>query len=523
MPSAPSFAIKDLKPRAYQEAIAETAKKRSSLVVLPTGLGKTAIGLLVAAERLNRFPESQVLLLAPTKPLASQHYETFKRHFAGLEEQDFVLITGEISQKKRKDIWRAATIIFSTPQCAANDLRAGTLSLENFSFLIEDEAHRCIKNYDYTYVVKVYREQAARALVLGLTASPGSEKARINLICKNLGIEAVEVRTRESDDVRQYIKELKTDVIKVGFPSRFSEIREHLNKILAKKVEELRNRGLLYGKLATKRTFIELQARLFKVSRGGNKHFHILRGVSLLTEIMKAQHLLELLETQTIYSTNKYLESLEKEEREAKSKAIKNLFANVDFQLALTKIKKLSESGVEHPKLRVLMDVVKTELKAKNNRMIIFAQYRDTVDKIRSELERAGISSRIFIGQSGERGLKQKEQRQVLREFSGGEISCLVSTSIGEEGLDIPEVGAVIFYEPIPSEIRRIQRAGRTARLQPGKLIILVTQKTRDESYHWASYYKERKMHGILQGMKEDFDRKEEERKSKMQKSLGEF
>src|SRR3989344_5291589 len=523
MPPAPPFAIKDLKPRAYQEAIAETAKKRSSLVVLPTGLGKTAISLIVAADRLSKFPESQILLLAPTRPLASQHYSTFKKHFAGLEEEDFSLVTGEISQKKREGIWRAATIIFSTPQCVANDVRAGKLSLENFSFLIEDEAHRCIKNYDYTYVVKAYREQASRALVLGLTASPGSEQARINQICKNLGIEAVEVRTRESEDVKRYIKELKTNVIKVGFPSRFVEIKERLNKILAKRVEELRNRGLLYGKFATKRTFIELQAKLMRISKGGNKHFHILRGISLLTEIMKAQHLLELLETQTVYSVNKYLEGLEKEEKEAKSKAIKNLFGNVEFQLAITKIKKLVESGTEHPKLRVLLDVVKTEIKSGNKRMMIFAQYRDTVDKIHSELDKAGISSRIFIGQSGERGLKQREQQQVLREFSEGEISCLVSTSIGEEGLDIPEVGAVIFYEPIPSAIRRIQRAGRTARLQPGKLIMLITQKTRDESYHWASYYKERKMHGILRDMKDDFDRKEEERQSKMQKSLGEF
>ena len=94
----------------------------------------------------------------------------------------------------------------------------------------------------------------------------------------------------------------------------------------------------------------------------------------------------------------------------------------------------------------------------------------------------------------GETGLSQKEQQEIIKQFSLGEINILCATSIGEEGLDIPEVNAVIFYEPVPSAIRKIQRAGRTARLMPGELIILVTKNTRDEAYYWASFHKEKKM-----------------------------
>ena len=106
-------------------------------------------------------------------------------------------------------------------------------------------------------------------------------------------------------------------------------------------------------------------------------------------------------------------------------------------------------------------------------------------------------------------------------DFKEGKINVLVATSIGEEGLDIPEVNAVIFYEPVPSAIRKIQRQGRTARLMPGKLVILITRKTRDESYHYASLAKERKMHGILRDLSENFRKKSS--KNIRQKGINEF
>ncbi|MBU2497093.1 MAG: DEAD/DEAH box helicase [Nanoarchaeota archaeon] len=509
--------IRGLIPREYQEIIANNAKNKFTLVVLPTGLGKTAISILVAIDRLNKIRGSQILLLAPTKPLANQHYNTFKKHIEGLDEDDFTLVTGEINPKNRYLIWNSATIIFSTPQCVANDLRNGKMNLENFSLLIEDEAHRCIKNYDYNYVAKIYKEQSKNPLILGLTASPGSDIIRINQICSNLGIQEVEVRTRESEDVKQYVKELKTEQIKVELPEKFKDIRIHLHKVLEKRIEELRNRGLLYTKVINKRTFIELQQKLMRASFSGNKHFHVLKGVSLVSEVLKVQHAIELLETQTIHSLKSYIKGLEADERAGKTKAVKNLFKNVDFQLALAKIKNLSDDE-EHPKLKKLLEIVKKELRKSTQKILIFAQYRYTVDKINEELRKLKIKSKIFIGQRGDKGMKQKEQQEIIKEFSEGKINCLVATSIGEEGLDIPEVNIVIFYESIPSVIRKIQRAGRTARLKPGKLILLITVKTRDESYYYAARHKEKKMHGILQGLKEEFAKK-----NKKQKDLNDF
>ena len=94
--------------------------------------------------------------------------------------------------------------------------------------------------------------------------------------------------------------------------------------------------------------------------------------------------------------------------------------------------------------------------------------------------------------------MSQEEQSAVLESFRNGEFDVLVATSIAEEGLDIPEVDLVVFYEPIPSEIRYIQRRGRTGRKSSGCVTILAAKDTIDERYLYASKRRMEKMKQIL-------------------------
>ena len=98
-------------------------------------------------------------------------------------------------------------------------------------------------------------------------------------------------------------------------------------------------------------------------------------------------------------------------------------------------------------------------------------------------------------------GMSQEEQSGVLESFRNGEFDVLVATSIAEEGLDIPEVDLVVFYEPIPSEIRYIQRRGRTGRKSSGCVIILAAKDTIDERYLYASKRRMEKMKQILSSL----------------------
>ncbi len=502
----------ELGAREYQLSILETAKKHNTLVVLPTGLGKTLIALMLAKARLDKFPDSKIIFLAPTRPLTEQHYNYFKKYLPGYEQHIF---TGKINPNQRTKLWQSAQIVFSTPQCIENDLKNELIDLKQVSLLIEDECHRCLKNYSYVYVAKEYLKQAREPRLIGLTASPGSDAPVIKTICKNLGIDAVEIRTRESKDVKSYLQKLESDVIKVELTEEMKAVKYLLKTIYDRKVDELQNRKLLFGR-TTKTNIIELQKRLIRLVTTGNKHFNILRGMSICAQAIKIQHALEMLETQGIEQCYNYVNEIFNQADQSKSKAVQQLVNTKELGDAYLILTKLFQNNIEHPKFAKLKEVMQKEIKNKPElKTIVFSQYRDTVNKIRDILNAMGIKAKTFIGQAKRKtnGLTQIEQQAILREFSQGRINALVSTSIGEEGLDLPEVDLVVFYEPIPSAIRKIQRTGRTARLKPGKLIVLVTKGTRDESNYWASHHKEKKMYRELENMQKGFNKSEPSQK----------
>lgn len=527
----PFETLSSITPREYQKQIYETCRNSNCLVILPTGIGKTLIALMLAINRQKAFPGSKILFLAPTRPLAQQHLEYFKKHLPELFA-DIQLFTGKIDAEKRQEIWQTADIIFSTPQCVGNDLKKNLYDLSEVSLLVEDECHRCLKNYSYTFVVQKYREQGKNQRILGLTASPGTEKKIIEQVAKNLDIEKIEIRTRDSSDVKEYLQEVKFDIEKVDFPSEFQAIRDSLKKIFDRKIEELKNRKLLFGP-PTKKFLLEAQGRIMKAISSGNHHFNLFSGAAACSQTIKLQHAIELLETQTLDSFYQYMQDIFEQARQKSSKAVQQLIKQPEFNHAYVSATELMAKKIEHPKIERLKNIV-SKLIEENNKMkiMIFSQYRLTAAKICKEISSIPlIVPQVFVGQAikesrtGEKhGLSQKEQAQIINNFKAGEINVLCSTSIGEEGLDIPEVNAVIFYEPVPSAIRKIQRAGRTARLMEGKIITLMTLGTRDEAYYYAALGKEKKMYRSLQEIQDDLDDNPDYFKDKnKQQSLEEF
>jgi len=503
-----------IEPREYQKTIFETCKEKDCLVVLPTGTGKTLIAIMLTIERFKKFPLEKILILAPTRPLIEQHFESFKEN-TPKDWADMQLFTGKTPSTKRKEIWRTAEFIFSTPQCIANDLNKNLYNLNEVSLLIVDECHRCLKNYAYNHVAQKYKEQATNRRVLALTASPGSDKQTITQVCENLGIEAVEIRTIHSPDVKPYLQELEFEKIEINFPPEFTEIKVLLQEIYNTKINELKNRKILFG-YASKTMLLKTQARLMQ-SIKGRRNINNMMAVSACAQAIKISHAIELLETQTISSFTTYLKDLFQQAAEKKSKGVQRLTADPRFTKAYSLTTTLEQ---EHPKLQALKKIVQKQFqKDPNSRIIVFAQFRDTVRKISETLnELPGIKADNFVGQAIKdhgkgktTGLKQREQKAMIEKFKSGEINVLVATSIAEEGLDIPEVNEVIFYEPIPSAIRKIQRTGRTARLSKGKLKILVTKKTLDEVYHYTAYHKEKRMHSAIDEIKKDFESNEKQ------------
>ena len=233
----------------------------------------------------------------------------------------------------------------------------------------------------------------------------------------------------------------------------------------------------------SKGTLAKLKEKIDKVN--GGARYALMSAYAVTFNLV---HLIELLETQ---GPGPFLKYLRKIKTESRSKGVQRLVS----RLEAAGVERLLE-GTVHPKMYELLKVVKER---KNKTVIVFAQYRDQIDEIVRMLNENGIAAKRFVGKR--KGVTQKEQMRILEEFRKGRFNVIVASSIGEEGLDIPSVDTVVFYEPIPSEIRTIQRRGRAGRAKTGEVIILITKGTQDEAFYWASRTREKKMYRYVKGM----------------------
>jgi Fanconi anemia group M protein len=164
------------------------------------------------------------------------------------------------------------------------------------------------------------------------------------------------------------------------------------------------------------------------------------------------------------------------------------------------------DQGAEHPKMRALAETVSKQLLANPKiKIIVFSHYRDNIERIRKVLDRIeGCRPAVLIGQAGTKGMSQKEQIDVIRDYNVDVYNCLIGSPVSEEGLHVPSADVAIFYEPVPSEIRMIQRRGRVGRTKIGRIIFLLTKGTRDEVYYYIAKRKEAAMKEILKDMQEE-------------------
>lgn len=503
--------------RLYQEVIAAQVLERgNTLVVAPTALGKTIIAALLSAQLLKQNPEGKVLFLSPTKPLAVQHSNSLREVLA-LHPDTINVLTGANSPEERKRIWEESTIISATPQTIENDLLTGKTSLENVQLLIFDEAHRAVKDYSYVFLAKKYAaliynnpaEQKKKKFVLALTASPGSTEEDIQDVCKNLFISNVVVKTLEDEDVKPYMHDIHVDWIKVALPSEFQEIKTQLHAFVKEQLMFFKKIGYaqkMHLPFIRSRELLELQTQLRQdMMQYGPTKPQLYQAVSRAAAVMKVWHAITLLDSQGITPLNDYFAKMKEAAKQSgSSKAAKLIVEDLSMRRAFAIAERLSSESIEHPKLHKLKDILQRQF-AENteSRVIVFNHYRDSVSFVSEELNKIdGIRAVRFIGQATksakDKGLSQKNQIKVLQQFREGEYNTLVASSVAEEGLDIPSVDLVIFYEPAPSEIRLIQRRGRTGRKHEGKVIILMAEKTMDEAMYWSAKKKEKAMHDIL-------------------------
>jgi ERCC4-related helicase len=514
--------------RLYQKNIADSAARSNTLVILPTALGKTVISILVCAEALYKHRDRRVLVMAPTRPLVAQHLRLFSSVLKILEEQ-VVSVTGKTPPETRRAVWDKAEVrlIFATPEVVKNDLNEGRLLLRDFSLLVFDEAHKAVKDYSYALIAKEYVNQYRYPMILGLTASPGAERSRVQEVCNNLFIENLEYRNEEDSDVKPYINPIEVSWMWLTLSQQYLYIISKLRSMLYEKLKWLIHNGMLRKKSLEwvfKRDLLSLGDELrytieLTMEEQRSKLYSALKKQSSALTLM---YCLELIESQGSFSLRAFLDRMEQEDR---GKTYTSILKHPDIMEIRTLLENMTD---ESPKIQYLLQLVKQntdrprigeryeEIIGTNNnkyynqksKILVFTQYRETAKHIVDVLSRNKISCSRFVGQAsrlGDDGMTQDKQAEVLEFFKGGDYQVLVATSIAEEGLDIPEVDLVVFYEPIPSEIRYIQRRGRTGRKSSGLVIILAMKDSIDARYLNASTRRVQKMKELLAYIKTTF------------------
>ncbi len=519
----PLIKSEKVEARVYQQVIFDSARRENTLVVLPTGLGKTQIAIMLAAHRLSNNEESKILMMAPTKPLVLQHRETFNQTMV-LPEKKFRIMTGQTRPKARKEEWNEGKIFFATPQTVEKDMISGRVFLEEFSLIIFDEAHRAVGDYPYGFIAERYQATVEDSMILGLTASPGGSEDRIEKVKENLKIDQVEARSEDHPNVEQYVEKVEIERRMLEMPEPVAKIKKFLDKQLKDHLKELKKMDFLDSiQNVGKKELLSVQKKIKKgqKEKGPNPPRKFFDGLMDQAAAFRLSHCIELLESQGLESLNKYLERLTRKSKQ--SGASKSLQLLIDDP-RMKKVKRLVENSVgkvENPKLEEAKKIVSEQISEKpDSRIMLFAHYRDSIKQLVREFqELENVNPAKFIGQSDrkeEDGMSQKKQAEILEDFRQGKYDLLISTEVGEEGLDIPGVDIAIFYEAVPSEIRSIQRRGRTGRKRPGRVVVLLMKGTRDEAFYWSAFHKEKRMRETLKKMNEEDE-------NEKQKSIEDF
>jgi Fanconi anemia group M protein len=454
-------------------------------------------------------------------------------------------LTGKVPPEIRKTIWKSRSIrvYFATPELVRNDLDNYLIKREEFHLVVFDEAHRAVKDYSYTSISKKFSsnngDSSKTPMFLALTASPGSNKEKIKEVCSNLCMEQIIVKSEGDEDVLPYVYNVNVTHRRIDLGDKHKGISIILQSLADEKINWLIDNNFIKKKKAEnvyRKDLLNLGDHLkSSITDSDNKNFFLYAALKYQSMSMTLLYCRDLIESQGGFSLKKFFNKFEDGDA-APTKTYRELLSDPRIQKVVEMLK--DDSVLSHPKLQNLLSIVKDFLylgeatntnslkiehavgKPENNpvdfsmqgvspdlnqkKILIFAQYRDTLEEITNLLNENGIQAKGFYGQSNkknQKGLNQDKQLSILGDFKKGLFPVLVATSVAEEGLDIPNVDLVVFYEPVPSEIRFIQRKGRTGRFSDGEVVVLVANDSIDSKYLEIAQKKIVKMKSVLKNI----------------------
>ena len=475
--------------RTYQALLLSNIVKYNSLVVAPTGTGKTVLFLLATIHALQD-SEGFTIILAPTLALIDQHVAFF-REKTTLVPKEILAVTGKTNPTRRQLLWSGyARIFVSTPETLANDLHTGHVDLRQCRLLVIDEAHRGAQE-KYQRIMEFVRVARAAGSPLQLLAvSATIPEPKLLEIMAALDLEHIEIKTAREPDMAPYLAEAQIEQVLVPLPEPWHQVMDELLALRAAALRGVTRYKSLIGvelrETASRSALVTAFNRLKKLPAEEGDRVVRTKLSSRLAAAIKLDHALDLFSRQGKTAFLEYVQKLYNEPTQAN----KRLVSSPQLQKAIEIATALDQ---EHPKVRELLRILETEAAES---VMVFSKSKPTVFQLAKLLQGQGIRTNVLVGK---RDLSEQKRQKILQAFQTGQIRVLVSTSVGEEGLDVG-CDLVIFYDATASVIRRVQRKGRLRK--SGKIIFLVAKDTADEVFHWISKGEETKMRKAFERLK---------------------
>ncbi|KAK1877238.1 putative ATP-dependent RNA helicase DHX58 [Dissostichus eleginoides] len=495
---------------AYQKEVAERALHKENIIIwLPTGGGKTRAAVYVAKKHLEATPRAKVVVLVNKVHLVDQHYKKeFKPHL----DQDYKVlpVSGETVEKdffgkvlKEKDV------VICTAQILHNALINNEedkhVELSDITLLIIDECHHTNKDAVYNKVMTLYLEKKLKGekslpQILGLTASPGTGGAKdlqkavehVLQICANLDSAIV--------STKDFVTELKE---KVPRPKKQFDIVD------ARPEDPFGDQ--LKSMMLMIHEFMNIPPS-FKLRQCGTQEYEAdvveleKEGVKKENRLLAqcALHLREYNDALLINDTLRMIDAYVCLAEFYSNKITREIDGTDFFLVGLFKENQAEleilakDSRYGNPKMDKLKStLLKQFVPSENSKGIIFSKTRKSTHCLNDwvlndkELKEAGIKPAILTGAgNGISYMTLNEQSETIRNFRQGAVNLLVSTSVAEEGLDIPECNLVVRYGLLTNEIAQQQASGR-ARAKDSRYSVVALRGGREERREHINEYLE--------------------------------
>ncbi|NXV49279.1 DHX58 helicase, partial [Uria aalge] len=486
--------------RGYQqEAVGPALRGCNSIVWLPTGAGKTRAAVHVCRQHLESRPGRRVAVLVNKVHLVEQHA---KNEFHVLQK-DFrvTAISGDSSHKTFfACAVKESDVVICTAQILQNALASGEeethVELTDFSLLVIDECHHTHKEAVYNKIMLNYLQrklsgQQDLPQVLGLTASPGTGGAttfkgaveHILQICANLDTEKIMSAQEELQQLQSHVPQPRKqyDLCQERAQDPFGErLKKMMRRI--QQYMEMPGQPQDFGTQVYEQRIVELEKRAAETfcrkTRVCALHLRKYNDALLINDTVRMIDAFQCL--QQFYAA----------ERDTKDPTER--FLTATFEENRMSLQALAgDQRYENPRLGKLEEILRENFQPPgDSRGIVFTKTRQSAHSLLSWLQDTAalrgqhIRAAVLTGagySNQTRHMTQNEQQDVIKLFREGALNLLFSTSVAEEGLDIPQCNIVVRYGLMTNEIAMMQARGR-ARAENSVYSVLAKANSREVS-----------------------------------------